>query len=558
MTKNSQLDLAQDHASWVHSVARSTQGGTLLGWHVAAKQSLDTILASPDAIRGVADQAISSCTNGSNSNDAETLALADGLRDSLLGLQQRLGMDRPDFLTQVCARVGLQNAGNSSLSEDLPVTATDGLAPNGLLWLDSLAADHLESIGKSGEAFAKQIRIDAAKRWLQFQRLQLELGIPESTSIANEQARAERLFKLWLPQGSSRTPKIYSALGDVIWTDLVEPRLNVQRQKNQPALCFQVHQDIQRVMTTGGRVDLVQGVLFDRRGNQVTEIERKPETTYQIPALDIQRAEALIIRGGERLGSLTSHRLMRWEIRTGHAQALEGVADPRRISIVGGWEELAQRSGCGASHKNADDIRAILHAQAHLCFSFGKNQRGNLITYTFTPESRIRRAEIAIVLGDALLPNFVLTDMRGSSRRVRELRRLVPIVDLPPFVGRPNDHGPQASFQAQLVAELRKRAVELVQRGGVLLTPEDMVKMAEAVELPRILLPKVLDRWRHDGDDGPSFLQLIDRDRYTLADAHAPAREFLKQSGNSEVKGAASGRKSVQSRKRQYRRTAAP
>jgi hypothetical protein len=417
-----------------------------------------------------------------------------------------------------------------------------------MLALDWLAADLLQS-GKAGESTAAELRKRSGERGLEFRGDQLKLkfthNLPAGLSSAD---RFATLFKLW----SSSPPPVAKVIALVLWRDRVEPTLRSEREETLPALSFVVHEQIARTMTGGTRVE--QGVLVDRHGTKITEMTRS-EDPLRLPAVDLARAEALIVRGGERLGSVTSHRLVRWEIRTGHAQAMAGATDPRRIKVVGGWEELAHRIGAGAGRRTPIEVRAIVHAQAHLCFTFGNNKRGNLLSYTFEDESRIRRAEVVIILGDPLLPHFVVTELRAdNSRQMRENRRLVPVVELPPFVGRPNDYGAQASFQARIVAEMRRRAAELFETGGVRFDIDELARIAVSIELPSTLLPRVLDRWRHDGDDGPAFLELTDHDRYTLADAHAPARNFLIESGRNEIAGAKKGRRSVAARRRRYTR----
>src|SRR5690606_13604119 len=104
----------------------------------------------------------------------------------------------------------------------------------------------------------------------------------------------------------------------------------------------------------------------------------------------------------------------------------------------------------------------------------------------------------------------------GIERRKVEGRQLVPIVDIPPLVGRPADHGPQANFQMELMVAFRKRAVELVKKGGIYLPEKELRLLANESGLPQRILKKVMDRWVQDGDDGPAFLDVIENDRYAL------------------------------------------
>jgi hypothetical protein len=504
----------------------------LSAWCHVASQNLASTIADTAGLQSIATEVLSRELS-SRAHDRDIERLVDDLRFALIELHDHL-ISQPDHRPV------------AETSE----ASTERFWKEGMLALDWLAAELLHG-GKAGDTAAAELRKRSRERALDFHQLKLELAMggasPDSkASPGSFNERCSNLFKLW----SSSPPPVAKAIALVLWRDRVEPKLRSEREETLPALSFVVHEQVVRTMTSGARVQ--QGVLVDKRGTRITEMAR-PEDPLRLPALDLTRAEALIARGGERLGSLTSHRLIRWEVRTGHAQAMAGASDPRRIRVVGGWEQLASRVGAGAGHKVADDVRAIIHAQAHLCFSLGKKKRGNLLSYTFEDESRIRRAEVVMVLGDALLPHFVVTDLRSdNSRQMRENRRLVPVVDLPPFVGRPNEYGAQASFQARIVAEMRRRAAELFETGGVRFDFDELARIALNVELPSRLLQRVLDRWLHDGDDGPAFLEPRDRDRYTLAEAHAPARDFLIESGRNEVAGAKKGRKSVHARRQRY------
>jgi hypothetical protein len=176
-----------------------------------------------------------------------------------------------------------------------------------------------------------------------------------------------------------------------------------------------------------------------------------------------------------------------------------------------------------------------------------------MLSYLYFPEARGRRAEVRLILGEALLPSYVF-DLAKSTQREREARRLVPVVDLPPLIGRPNEYGPQCAFQARLVAEMRRRATELVEHGGVRFDPDELEQIAASVELPTSMVARVIDRWRQDGDDGPAFVEVVEPDRYTLASAHAPARNFLLQSGKMEIDAAKAGRRGAAVRRRTRRR----
>lgn len=187
-------------------------------------------------------------------------------------------------------------------------------------------------------------------------------------------------------------------------------------------------------------------------------------------------------------------------------------------------------------------------AQAHLCFSWPDGTRGNLLSYTVRPAVGHRRGMVSIILGDPLMPHFTFA-LPGRTRRGREDRRLVPLPDLAPFVGDRRTHGAQASYQLAVLGEMRRRAVELVEHGGVLLADEELERLASAVGLPVSMIRRVVDRWSQDGHDGPAFLVRCGGGRYTLGAAYASALELLRDGGERERRGAARGRQGAAGRR---------
>jgi len=159
------------------------------------------------------------------------------------------------------------------------------------------------------------------------------------------------------------------------------------------------------------------------------------------------------------------------------------------------------------------------------------------------------------VLGTMLLPHYIyeLEENQGG-RTLRENKRLVPIASLPPFVGRANDHGAQATASMLLMRELRTRAAELYREGAVRITLDRWAALFHEAGAPSSIIGKVLERWTKDGDDGGAFLAKPDKDAYTLADAYARERAFLLEAGKREADGSEAGQRSVRSRTAKRRR----
>ena len=121
------------------------------------------------------------------------------------------------------------------------------------------------------------------------------------------------------------------------------------------------------------------------------------------------------------------------------------------------------------------------------------------------------------------------------------------------MVGRERDHGALAELHWLVLLEMRRRCSEMVGKTeeedhGLLLSSDDWHRLAEVAGVPRLTLPRALNRWTCDGDDGYAFLRLVEQDRYTLAPRHDPARRVLLHYGWVEATGQEAGRKSADAR----------
>ena len=148
-----------------------------------------------------------------------------------------------------------------------------------------------------------------------------------------------------------------------------------------------------------------------------------------------------------------------------------------------------------------------------------------------------------------LMPHYLYKLIKTSSINLsNESLRLVPIVPEPQLIGRLNDHGPQLSFQMEIVVELRKGAKELAKHGCVFLSKERIAKLADKAGLsPKIFL-KVIDAWTKDGDNAPAFLKVVEKDHYALGGHFKQAQDFIIQGGKKELTMSKAGKKSVAKR----------
>lgn len=416
-----------------------------------------------------------------------------------------------------------------SADEAIRTTDTDR---GPVLWVDAQLAEMLATMGSAGEEAAGSVLEEAAAR---FRGLRDQLPLPGQAVPWGE------LWELWHPPAErfvdNENALFYRYLAQVVWLHEVRPQIKGEREK-YPAIVGPLFAHLARVQTPGGRVVPTErgDVLVDREGVFVAEVTQP--LMMRIAAVRLQAIPSLMQRGAGLLGSLNAHRLMRWMVPKAHYRMLAKEQDARVLVVDGGWSALAEEIHAGGSKKAPTELCAITTAFAHLAFPMPDGSVGNFLAYTDRPAIGQRSARLEIVVGTALLPNETYQFPRGD-------RALVPMIDLPPLVGRPNDHGAQAALQLYILAELRKRATELVETGGVAISDGLWNELSAGAGVPVSIRGKVLEAWT----SAEGFLLEVDRRRYTLADTHRDARDFLIAGGESEIAGAKAGRAGA-SRKR--------
>jgi len=344
-------------------------------------------------------------------------------------------------------------------------------------------------------------------------------------------------WRLWRLE--KRSAPGLMALVKALWMDEV---------RSSPALVQSVHEDVITAHSKAFASETSRGQRTLRFGSTVPVIAEVSNQATTLPALPddtVAELSKLVQRGASLLGSITAHRILRWEIMTGFERVMAGITDARAIKIDGGWDGLADQLGIGNSNKLTQEARAIVHAQACCWLSLPDGSRGNLLAVRDIPAVGRRKSQLEIVLGTILLPHYGF-----QLPNKPEHKRLVPIVELPPMVGRPADHSAQATASMLVMRELRRQARDLYLNGAVRLTLEDWAVLFSAAHLPSSLIGRVLERWTHDDTDGPAFLHRVDADAYTLGNTHARARSFLLEAGKIELDSSDAGRRSAAKRRR--------
>lgn len=506
-------------ARWRRARLQTAAGRAYIAWQIANEaagdvahlhwRTVDAVLNSEAARQDDAATMAGGAARDDSENGPRT-RLAHALRDAARVLRAELGMVGPWPATEEEALATLDTGNGPALAWDVRFAG----------WLDERYGAKME--GAPGEG----TRTRARARW------QAWTGEDGQTHIEGAGPVAGDVWAGWCtPQAAQHL----ETLALILWRVDVRPwwaEEQAKRERAPLALVLPFAEDLARMHASGGRIWQTPGgpALVDRKGQTLAMVRQaggKPEQT--IGAVSIDAIPELASRGAGLMGTLTAHRLVRWAAREAHGRVLAGDPDARVLHVDGGWRSMAEQIGA-KSKKAEEQLPAIVAAGALLWWPApdGDGGGGNLWAATVQRAQGHGRARVELTLGTMLLPYYGI-GQRG------EHKALVPLIDMPPMVGRERDHGAQAAMQLLTLAAIRRRARELVNEGGVAL---EWLELAGQAGVSEALLPRVLDRWTQDGDDGPAFLQR-QGNRYTLGNAYTEARNYMVAAGERELNGAA-------------------
>jgi hypothetical protein len=344
---------------------------------------------------------------------------------------------------------------------------------------------------------------------------------------------ADGLWDGWLRDGSSRSssPALVT-IARLVWATEVRPEVEslLHRRRRHPGVALAVMDLAAPVMGQGASL----------REDDLTVLDPMGRAMASVPGASLSAIDVLS-RGVVALGRLPVHRVVRHLIEEAHRRASEGEPDAR-VLVYRGTSDLAEKAGSNAK-KDTRLIMDALMALDAMRFDLPDGSNGRLLTvrYTSIQGRRGRPSLLEVTLLPPLLPHYSRTLPQGQ-------RQIVPLTDLPPFVGSPRDHGAQAALQLGLLADLTLRSDEAFREGAVKWTKEEWRRMAEPTGLADVTVEQVRDRWSQDGDDGPAFLEEVGRCRYALGPAHGDAWSFLLDAGQKRAEGAERGRRSARSK----------
>ena len=392
--------------------------------------------------------------------------------------------------------------------------------------LEDVFAKTLENIGGFGGKLARKIREKNET---------IRQNMPD---FAGEKEVWE-FWSPWLPGLDGRAPERHQDIILAIWNDLVLPQLE-RSQKKPPALARVVYGPVVEILSAPP-------ILVEETTGQRTLDLGIPQTCV----IRVDAAAAPYVdKGIELFQSIHAHKILRHLSFESHKKALDGATDPRALTYEGGYSALAEACGIHGAD-GAKKVRVLIETLRLLDISALPGQVAGLFTRTFAEARGQRRAFLKIIVGTPLLPDYVYELQRVAGTTSVAARRdqdLIPLLDIPPTIGRPNDAGPQATLSLRVVAHMRDHATDLAQGRGAPLPLETFCDLAAASNVSRSLAPRVLDHWLQDHEDGPALLKRLERDRFTLGDKHAAARAFIEAGGQKSLDASEAGRRSVTKR----------
>lgn len=208
------------------------------------------------------------------------------------------------------------------------------------------------------------------------------------------------------------------------------------------------------------------------------------------------------------------------------------------VEVAGGWSTLAGLLNMRGKDAPAE-VREVIRLLAMVNLEWrgpGGSGGGSLLSWQDgTTDARRhhapgRQSTVTLRISPPLAP--------GLTHQMPEQRRaLVPVLrDPPPMIpGRPRLAAAVGRLDLLAVAELRNRAREAAERGGVVLNWDSL---ADRAELARRWVPEVLDVFV------PERWERLPRGAWNLARVGAPglARDFIEEAGRAEIAGARGGR----------------
>jgi hypothetical protein len=340
-------------------------------------------------------------------------------------------------------------------------------------------------------------------------------------------------------------PRWLNMVALAVWVLEVAPR--VGRAHRPVAVKLGTLQGLTSTLTHGGVVE----VLTPSEAPQAARAWVNTATLDGEALERIRRGAGLLAHPvAPRLVALVAHRIQR---RIDPREPLEWRGGEGRNA----WGAMAAELGV-VDPKEVREVRALFETLGHLHYRSPTGREvGGLWTTDYRPGGGRGKVGRLIVTPNAGICSGV------DDTDADEDRFLVPLPELPgwcaPMVGRRNEYGAYARLWLWTLTRLREHAEDLERGHGVLIDGATWAAAAVEVGLrspePLLVVSRLVDRWKHDGDDGPAVLEELTPNRYHLAEHLAADRAMLEEAGRRTIQGRKGGKAAAERRAHPTTRT---
>jgi hypothetical protein len=387
---------------------------------------------------------------------------------------------------------------------------------NSMFIWDKAFLKTLKSTGKEGEEFAEKLTDNRMEHFQLFhakQRSPLSFWFNTSSS----------------PENPFHLSPALQILTSHIFEDIVKKSIQF-RNKYPPALVKGVRDSVNlihkgRVEKTDDQIKMYnEGALI---GN------------LSIAAID-QNLYANVFRGVDKFRTVTGHRLLRYLPQQAHNQKTNGIDLYNVLSFPGGYSQLADELNLRGERVKSD-LKDLLHGLAYFKWNM-PHFSGNFIVlgHYKTSTARNQHLGLQITLGPELCPYYAC--------KQREL--LIPILKDPQLVKPTQYYANQYLLQNEIMAEFSNQSIRLAEDGIIEISNSMWYQKGSSCGLPKRVIDSVKDCWIQDRDNGERFLEMIEKDIYTLGPAYHKELEFLKEQGELRKKRSQEALLSLETRKK--------
>jgi hypothetical protein len=244
-------------------------------------------------------------------------------------------------------------------------------------------------------------------------------------------------------------------------------------------------------------------------------------------------------------GQLTFRRAVNYLVRECWKRHQDGETRPDILEFNGPLH-FAECIG-EAQNRLTDEILKVLVLGQSFSLSWPGGIIGGLWTFQYQRPARGRPAWLQIKAATVLEPHYGMGQFESPWR--------VPVVQLPPFVGRRNDHAAQAALAERLLIEMVERRLDIFHLGGAKMPMKTLSRIADEVGVTTNL-SAVLERWESNGEDGEAFLERKgDLLNLAITKPYRAARHFIYEAGRRAIAGKEAAKKGIQLHQRRLKTT---